>query len=107
MKVFDSELLQYIEKTVDIKNPREWYYALMDYGAFLGKGEKENPNIKSVHYKKQSRFKGSERELRGKILRAVLTHKNSTPMSISKKTGIRTESVKRILLVLKMEGFIR
>jgi len=103
--VSDKEILEYIKITIDKKNPREWYYALMDYGAFLGKEEKENPNIKSKHYKKQSSFTGSKRELRGKILRILLSQKEATPGFISRKIGINEKRIRRVLHVLKSEGF--
>jgi len=105
MSVSDKEIFEYIKITVDRENPREWYYALMDYGAFLGKEEKENPNTKSKYYKKQSPFIGSERELRGKILKMVLLHKKTTPTSISKKIGVNEKKIRRILNMLKSEGF--
>ncbi|MBU6415244.1 A/G-specific adenine glycosylase [Patescibacteria group bacterium] len=73
-KVHDKEILKLVTKTIDKKNPREWYWALMDYGAMLGALPK-NPNQKSVHYAKQSRFVGSDRELRGKILKLLLAKK--------------------------------
>lgn len=104
--VSDKEIFEYIKITIDGENPREWYYALMDYGAFLGKKEKENPNTKSRYYKKQSPFIGSGRELRGKILKMVLLHKKVTPISISKKIGVNEKKVKTILHVLKLEGFL-
>ena len=69
--VGDKEILPLIEQTLDIKNPREWYYALMDYGAHLLKVARKNPNTQSKHYTKQSTFKGSLRELRGKIIREL------------------------------------
>jgi A/G-specific adenine glycosylase len=31
--ISDEEILPLVEKTLDAGNPREWYYALMDYGA--------------------------------------------------------------------------
>ena len=34
-KVTDAELERYIERSVDRKNAREWYWALMDYGAAM------------------------------------------------------------------------
>ncbi len=52
-------------------DPREWYYALMDYGSFLAKTV-PNPNRRSRHYVKQSRFEGSDRQIRGMILRHTL-----------------------------------
>jgi len=69
--VDDKEILQLIEQTLDSNNPREWYYALMDYGAYLAKTI-SNPNRQSRHYTKQSKFEGSLRQTRGKILKLLL-----------------------------------
>jgi A/G-specific adenine glycosylase len=69
--VHDKELLPLIEKTVNHTNPREWYYALMDYGVFLKKTYK-NPSRKSKHHVKQSKFEGSDRQIRGRILEQLL-----------------------------------
>lgn len=52
-------------------NYRDWYYALMDYGAYLSKMV-TNPNTRSAHYVKQSKFEGSDRQIRGKLLREYL-----------------------------------
>ena len=71
-KVADGELLPLIEKTLDKSNPREWYYALMDYGSYIKK-HFPNPSRASVHHVKQSTFTGSVREVRGAILRMCLT----------------------------------
>lgn len=69
--ISDKEILSLVEMTLDTKNPREWYYALMDYGAHLPKVAKKNSNTQSKHYTKQSTFKGSLRELRGRIIREL------------------------------------
>lgn len=69
--VSDKNILSLVEATLDTKNSREWYYALMDYGSLLPKITKVNSNIQSKHYTKQSTFKGSLRELRGKIIRKL------------------------------------
>lgn len=76
--VNDKEILPLIKQTLDIQDPRAWYYALMDYGAHLPKITKINSNKQSKHYVKQSTFKGSLRELRGKIIRAL----NDTPKTL-------------------------
>jgi A/G-specific adenine glycosylase len=68
--VDDKELLPLIEATLDCTNPREWYYALMDYGVFLKKNL-PNPSRKSKHHTKQSTFKGSDRQIRGEIIRLL------------------------------------
>lgn len=65
----DSEILRFAQDAAKGKDPREWHWALMDYGAYLKKsGVKLNP--KSAHYSKQSKFEGSLRQVRGAILRA-------------------------------------
>jgi len=68
--VTDTEILQSIGVTMDMKNPREWYWALMDYGSFLKK-EHKGLNSKSKHYVKQSKFAGSHRQIRGAIVRTL------------------------------------
>lgn len=68
--VDDKELLLIIERTLDRDEPRAWYSALMDYGTYLKK-QGLGRNNASKHYKKQSKFEGSVREMRGRILRAL------------------------------------
>lgn len=70
-RVRDAEILAKIEQTLPQRNIREWYYALMDYGALALK-HAPNPNQRSAHYAKQPPFQGSRRELRGRILSAVV-----------------------------------
>lgn len=69
--VSDRDIAPLVAQTLDTMNPREWYWAVMDYGAYLPKVAHKNPNTQSKHYTKQSMFKGSLRELRGKVLRAL------------------------------------
>lgn len=71
--VTDKQILEKIELTLDTQNPRHWYYALMDYGVML-KQTLGNLNNQSRHYTKQSRFKGSNRQLRGQIVKALVDH---------------------------------
>ncbi len=73
----DAKLMPLIEEALDAKRPREWHWALMDYGAHL-KRTLPNPSRRSTHHARQSAFKGSVRELRGAFLRE-LTEKGSMP----------------------------
>ena len=100
--VSDVDILPYIEKTADIKKPREWYWALMDYGAFLAK-QIDNPNKKSKHYIKQKKFVGSVREVRGGILKLLL--KKHYTLAELKKT-YPDERLFTALEQLEKEGFI-
>lgn len=70
--VTDSQLREIVEATLDREHPREWYWALMDYGSFL-KRKGAGMNNKSHHYKKQAPLKGSVREIRGQIVKALTT----------------------------------
>lgn len=73
-QVADMEIVPLIARTVDAKNARHWYYALMDYGVMLKKRFK-NPSRKSKHHARQSKFEGSDRQIRGKILRLLVEYK--------------------------------
>lgn len=70
LSVHDKDILSLVARTVDFKSPRDWYYALMDYGVHLKKELKVN-NKTSKHYACQSKFIGSRREMRGAIIRAL------------------------------------
>lgn len=68
--VTDKEILELHARTLDTKLPRACYWALMDIGAFI-KATAGNAGAKSQAYKKQSRFEGSLRQLRGNVLKAL------------------------------------
>lgn len=102
----DSEIIPLVEKTMDRKNAREWYYALMDYGVKLKK-EVANPNRKSAHYTKQSKFEGSDRQLRGMILKALLQDSGITAASLKRKLATVPDNFDQILERLIEEGFIK
>ena len=104
--VSDKHILPIVKKTLDTNNPREWYYALMDYGVMLKKSHPEL-NKRSAHYRKQPKFKGSTRELRGKILRNLLK-KSEVPISdLSQKLELNSKKLYNILKQLEKEGFLK
>lgn len=70
MSVSDKELHELAVRVLDHEHPREWYWALMDYGTYLKKTSGGQLD-KSKHYKKQSPLKGSQREMRGRILKTL------------------------------------
>lgn len=70
LNISDSAIRDLVEQTLDREHPREWYWALMDYGAFL-KQTVGNLNRSSKHYTKQSKFAGSKRQIRGEVLRQL------------------------------------
>lgn len=100
----DSQIAQVIERTLDTKNPREWYYALMDYGAHLKKTI-GNQNTKSRHYIKQSAFNGSDRQIRGAIVR-ILSEGENTRKDFHRKLSFDIQRIDEQLERLKEEGMI-
>ena len=104
--VKDSEILPLVEKTLVRSDPRRWYYALMDYGAMLKK-QLQNPNRKSAHYQKQSPFEGSNRQIRGMALKAILEKPSITEAALLKKLNRDPEQILPVLQDLQKEGFIR
>jgi A/G-specific adenine glycosylase len=105
LEVHDKELMPLIEQTMSKENPREWYYALMDYGAYL-KTQIPNPNRKSKHYTIQSKFEGSNRQVRSTILAFLLKEKSATIEVISKLFPATETRVFQNLQALQAEGFI-
>lgn len=101
----DAELFPLIEKTLDTKNPREWYAALMDYGSFLKK-TMQNPSRRSKHHTKQSTFKGSLREARGKIVRLLFAGAQ-TERHLIQKTQCTAMRVQEALEGLATDGLVR
>ena len=64
--VSDKEIEQILLRTIDYEHPREFYWAVMDYGNWLKKqGVKPS---RSIHYRKQAVLQGSVREVRGQLL---------------------------------------
>ncbi|MHB8651802.1 MAG: HhH-GPD family protein [Minisyncoccota bacterium] len=100
----DKKLLPLIQATLDKKNPRAWYWALMDYGSSRVK-HIPNPNHKSKHYVRQSKFKGSNREVRGKILKLLIHYQTITETKLRKL--IQGDNLIQNLVALEHEEFIQ
>ena len=71
-EISDREIMPFVSGTLDRENPRKWYWALMDYGAALKKNI-VNPNRRSAHYSRQSAFAGSIRQIRGSLVRGLVS----------------------------------
>ncbi|HSX01923.1 MAG TPA: A/G-specific adenine glycosylase [Candidatus Saccharimonadia bacterium] len=100
--VADAELRPLIAAALDREQPRQWYYALMDYGAALAK-QVPNPNRRSKHYNVQSKFEGSLRQLRGEVLRQLL----AGPMAAADLTAAMSdERLPAVMTTLVAEGFV-
>ena len=95
-----------VEETLDTRNPREWYYALMDYGVML-KTRYPNANRRSAHYRKQAPFEGSDRRIRGIVLRTLLREGSAHEYEIARNLGKDRSRLRKVIEDLEREGFIR
>jgi len=102
--ITDSDIFLIVEQSVYPKNPRVWYWALMDLGTALKK-EVSNPNRRSSHYTKQSPFEGSDRKIRGFILKCLLS-RNVSDTELQAIIGGDADRMHRIIDRLIIEGFV-
>lgn len=103
--VSDAEILPHVRASLYKEDPRMWYYALMDYGAELKKSV-ENPNRKSRHYTRQSKFVGSVRQARGAVVRALAHHPNQTYAELFTHTQTEAKLFEQGLKALLKEGLV-
>jgi len=73
--IADEKILAILELLEPRKRKRDWYFALMDYGAGL-RGYFPNPNQRGKSYVRQTRFEGSTRYVRAAIVKTLLTKKH-------------------------------
>jgi A/G-specific adenine glycosylase len=104
-KVSDGEIMPLVAATLDRGNPREWYYALMDYGGML-KQTHPNPSRRSKHHTQQSRFEGSNRQLRSRILREVMVQAGITLNKLQSMLQVLPKAIELNLAALQREGFL-
>jgi A/G-specific adenine glycosylase len=104
-KVKDGDIVRLVAETLDSGNPREWYWALMDYGVML-KERFGNPSRRSAHHVTQPPFEGSTRQLRGRILRILASQDGITEDGLRGELGITASRLASILQKLADEGFI-
>jgi A/G-specific adenine glycosylase len=103
--VTDREILPLVAETLDRQRVRDWYYALMDYGAKL-KGDFPNPNRRSAHYARQSPFHGSNRKVRGRILKTLLERPVFSVEELAQAMEMSQARTEAALKQLLAEGFV-
>ena len=114
-QVPDRELIPLVQASCPMDDPRAWYYALLDYGAYL-KSILPNPSRRSRHYSKQSPFQGSRRQKRAFLLRYLISHPGSAAQELTEALNevemaagrgpCKNGEVEGILADLQSEGFI-
>jgi A/G-specific adenine glycosylase len=104
--VSDAEIFPVVTRALYKKNPRIWYWALMDLGSALKKTV-PNPNLRSAHYTRQAPFEGSDRKIRGAILKLLLKEYSLEDEEIFGYVAEDPHRVRKILGDLEGEGFIK
>jgi A/G-specific adenine glycosylase len=106
-KITDKQIKEKLQSLIESeKDPRNWYYALMDYGSWL-KSEGIDYFHKQKNYSKQKAFKGSERFVRGWILKQLtLTNQPITLKSI-RLVGYTKKQVTKITNDMVNEKLLR
>ncbi len=119
--VSDRDIIPLVDATCppdggnELTDPRSWYYALLDYGAYLKK-ILPNPSRRSRGYTKQSRFEGSNRQKRAAVVRVLLSRREgisveelAAELSRSElaagREALFADDVEKLLDQLAKEGF--
>lgn len=113
-RVTDGQLRPLVEVACPVHDVRGWYYALLDYGAYLKKTQ-VNPSRKAAAYTRQSTFEGSRRQKRAWIVREVMAAPGLTSEQLlvrlnkaereAGREAVSEETLVSILADLSKEGF--
>ncbi|MFA6776050.1 MAG: DNA repair protein [Sphaerochaetaceae bacterium] len=101
-KELSTLLRSFLPVCGDTKN---WYYALMDYGVLL-KHLLPNPNRRSASYHPQTTFKGSDRQVRGALLRVLSETGPKDLHQLEALLPFEEERISSALGRLRDEGFV-
>ncbi|OGG76533.1 hypothetical protein A2950_02105 [Candidatus Kaiserbacteria bacterium RIFCSPLOWO2_01_FULL_55_19] len=102
----DEQIMEVLEQVLPKGKAREWYSALMDYGASL-KRSGISHNARSRTYTKQSPFTGSLREARGAILRELALGAASPARLVDLLGAPRRAQMRTALRALFAEGLVK
>ena len=102
-KITDRNIFPLVKATLVKENPREWYYALFDYGAMLKRKRKA---IARITRHRQSPFRGSNREMRGQIVRILLNRESITEQELAAFLNEKNGRVRKIITEMQEESFI-
>lgn len=104
--VTDREILPLVELSMDRANIRDWYNALMDYGVMLKKSL-PNPSRRSRQHNRQTPFRGSNREIRGQMLKLLLENPGLSAPALTARSEKNGERVQAVLGTLVSEGLLQ
>lgn len=99
----DNELLLIAKKLLPKGKSRDWHNALMDYGALVKTSIKTGIKPKST----QSKFKGSNRQFRGLIVKFLTKHNEANKEVIINQCQIPKDKIDKIISSLVKDGLIK
>ena len=104
--VADRTLAPLVEASCPTEDVRGWYYALLDYGAWL-KRTVPNPSRRSRSHVRQSKFEGSHRQKRAAVVRILLAARNEgvDVTTVAKSLDVSSDIASELLVELAAEGF--
>lgn len=93
-RVGDKELGSVLSQLIDYEHPREFYWAMMDYGSRLKRQGDRTARV-SAHYKKQAPYEGSDRQLRARIITQLVDASKPISMKsiVEQLDDARTEGI--------------
>lgn len=98
-----AELEDLAYRVLPKRRSREWHNALMDYSRLvLPRQMKHVPPVS-----RQSRFEGSLRQIRGEIIRQLVSQQSITAGQIIKATGRSREDVALAIEAMTREGIVQ
>jgi len=99
--ISDRDLWEWAERCLPMGKSREWHNALMDYGALRQTVTKTGIRSKS----QQSKFEGSDRQIRAAILR-ILLHDPASFETIHRALCVEQMRLRKILGKMVDEGLL-
>lgn len=102
-KTNDKELWDLAQKCLPKGRSRDWHNALMDYGATLLTSRKTGIKPKT----QQSKFEGSDRQIRAKILKFLLIKKEASFEELQELTKAKKERLQKITAKMVKDTLIR
>lgn len=104
-EVSDREVLAKVVETMWAKDPRTWFYALMDLGVELKKRTK-GINTRSKHHVKQSKFQGSQRQVRAAVLKLIVAREGIRKKELKQQLSYEPQKVDKAIFDLESEGLV-
>ncbi len=98
----EKQLFEIATELLPLGKSRDWHNALMDYGATFLTSRKTGISPTSKHV----RFKGSDREKRGQILKFVLENKEASFTDLRKLLSTNKTNLDAILEKMIKEGLL-